>query len=177
MTKKIFTEKLSDIKSIWDEKWDSFYEKVSGIWEKISDTVSSAIDKMKGWIENLIGKFNDAKSKLSSLSSRSTRKSYSSIYVPYFGNYSSVNIPKLASGTVIPPNAPFLAMLGDQKHGTNIEAPLDTIKQAVREVVGSGQGGVLHAHLYLDGKEVLTSVIDMAKLEQTATGINPLLLT
>ena len=68
-------------------------------------------------------------------------------------------------------------MLGDQRHGTNIEAPLDTIKQAVREVVGGGKSGTLHAHLYLDGKEVLTSVIDMAKLEQTATGINPLLLT
>lgn len=43
-------------------------------------------------------------------------------------------IPKLANGAVIKPSSPFLAMLGDQKHGTNIEAPLDTIKQAVREV-------------------------------------------
>lgn len=86
-------------------------------------------------------------------------------------------IPMLATGAVIPPNAPFMAMLGDQKHGTNIEAPLDTIKQAVREVVGNGNGGVLHAHLYLGGKEVLETVIDMAKLEQTSTGVNPLLLT
>lgn len=49
------------------------------------------------------------------------------------------NIPYLAQGAVIPPNREFLAVLGDQKHGTNIEAPLDTIKQAVAEVMNSGE--------------------------------------
>lgn len=44
-------------------------------------------------------------------------------------------IPKLATGAVIPPREEFMAILGDQKHGTNIEAPLDTIKQANREVL------------------------------------------
>lgn len=44
-------------------------------------------------------------------------------------------IPHLAKGTVIPPRQEFLAVLGDQKKGTNIEAPLDTIKQANREVM------------------------------------------
>lgn len=47
----------------------------------------------------------------------------------------SISIPKLAQGAVIPPNKEFLAMLGDQRHGTNIEAPLDTIKQALAEVM------------------------------------------
>ena len=45
-------------------------------------------------------------------------------------------IPYLASGAVIPPNAPFTAVLGDQKHGTNIEAPLATIQEAVAQVIG-----------------------------------------
>lgn len=40
-------------------------------------------------------------------------------------------IPYLAKGAVIPPNAPFMAMLGDQKNGTNIEAPLSTIQEAL----------------------------------------------
>lgn len=44
-------------------------------------------------------------------------------------------IPELAKGTVIPPRHKFAAILGDQKHGTNIEAPLETIKQANREVL------------------------------------------
>ena len=44
-------------------------------------------------------------------------------------------IPALASGAVIPPNRKFLAVLGDQKSGTNVEAPLSTIKQAVMEAL------------------------------------------
>lgn len=46
-----------------------------------------------------------------------------------------ITLPRLAKGTVIPPRHEFAAILGDQKHGTNIEAPLDTIKQANREVL------------------------------------------
>ena len=48
-------------------------------------------------------------------------------------------IPKLAQGAVLPPNQPFLSVVGDQKSGTNIEAPLDTIKQAVAEVLNENQ--------------------------------------
>lgn len=57
--------------------------------------------------------------------------------IPAF-NKRLLNIPKipyLAEGAVIPPNAPFMAMLGDQRHGTNIEAPLSTIQEAVAEVM------------------------------------------
>lgn len=54
---------------------------------------------------------------------------------------STVKIPRLAQGAVIPPNKEFLAMLGDQTHGTNIEAPLDTIKQALAEVLAEIGGG------------------------------------
>ena len=41
-------------------------------------------------------------------------------------------IPALARGAVLPANKPFLALVGDQSSGTNVEAPLSTIKQAVR---------------------------------------------
>ena len=41
--------------------------------------------------------------------------------------------PGLAEGAVLEPNRPFLAVVGDQTRGTNVEAPLDTIRQAVRE--------------------------------------------
>lgn len=44
-------------------------------------------------------------------------------------------IPYLAKGAVLPANKPFLAMVGDQRHGTNIEAPLATIEQAVASVM------------------------------------------
>ena len=44
-------------------------------------------------------------------------------------------IPYLAQGAVLPPNKPFMAVVGDQKHGTNVEAPLSTIQQAVALVM------------------------------------------
>ena len=52
-------------------------------------------------------------------------------------NFGRVSIPRLAKGAVIPPNREFLAVLGDQKQGTNIEAPLSTIQDAVSAVVST----------------------------------------
>ncbi|WP_353853115.1 hypothetical protein [Dehalobacter restrictus] len=49
------------------------------------------------------------------------------------------NIPKLATGAVIPPNGEFLAVLGDQRSGRNLEAPEDLIRQIVREENGSSE--------------------------------------
>lgn len=46
-------------------------------------------------------------------------------------------IPKLANGGVINPNNPFLALLGDQKKGLNIETPLDTMVEAFNKSLDS----------------------------------------
>lgn len=68
-------------------------------------------------------------------------------WVPFIGgrhfgfNVNVPQIPYLAQGAVIPPNREFLAVLGDQHTGTNIEAPLETIKQAMAEVMAQHGGG------------------------------------
>lgn len=74
--------------------------------------------------------------------------------------FGRVSIPRLAQGAVIPPNREFLAVLGDQKHGTNIEAPLDTIKQALAEVMQEygSSGGNQPIIVEIDGKEVFRAV-------------------
>lgn len=54
-------------------------------------------------------------------------------------------IPKLAQGAVIPPNQQFAAILGDQKHGRNLEAPEGLIRQIVREELGNVYNPVLDA--------------------------------
>lgn len=56
---------------------------------------------------------------------------------------STPKIPHLATGAVLPANKPFLAMVGDQKHGTNIEAPLATIQEAVALVMGDQTAAIL----------------------------------
>lgn len=64
-------------------------------------------------------------------------------------------IPKLATGAVIPPNAEFAAILGDQTHGRNIEAPEDLIRQIIREELrGSSQSITVDMPVYLDGEKV-----------------------
>lgn len=93
---------------------------------------------------------------------------YNPLYVP--------QIPKLAQGAVIPPNQQFMAILGDQKKGTNVEAPLETIKQALREEMarkGNNGGGVYHVNVQVGRKTFLQFVIDEAKMAQTRTGKNP----
>ena len=52
-------------------------------------------------------------------------------------------IPHLAHGAVLPANKPFLAVVGDQKHGTNVEAPLATIQEAVALVMQDQFSGVM----------------------------------
>lgn len=94
-----------------------------------------------------------------------------------------VPIPQLAKGGVIPPNKEFLAVLGDQKHGTNIEAPLDTIVQAMQIALASnsnqgqgGKGGVYQFTAQLNRRTIFDEVIEEAKLRQMSSGRNPFII-
>lgn len=62
------------------------------------------------------------------------------VNLPYV--YAS-SIPYLAKGAVLPANQPFLAMVGDQRHGTNVEAPLSTIQEAVALVMEEQTSAIL----------------------------------
>lgn len=71
-------------------------------------------------------------------------------------------IPALARGAVLPANRPFLAIVGDQTSGTNVEAPLSTIKQAVRDVLlenVGGYGSEIVIPIYIDGDKVDEAVV------------------
>lgn len=75
-------------------------------------------------------------------------------------NISRLNVPQLAKGAVLPPNKPFLAMVGDQKSGTNIEAPLDTIVEAVKIAFGGSNGfsGRIEVPVYLGNRQIALAV-------------------
>lgn len=83
----------------------------------------------------------------------------------------------LATGAVIPPNAPFMAMLGDQKHGNNLEMPEDLLRKVIREESGSGRGGSYLFQGMINRRVLFEEMIDEAKLQQTTTGRNPFALT
>ena len=72
-------------------------------------------------------------------------------------------VPKLAQGTVVPPNKEFMAVLGDNKREHEIVSPLSTMKQAVAEVlaqanIGGGFNGRIEVPVIIDGREVARAV-------------------
>lgn len=96
------------------------------------------------------------------------RSAFSSM--PSVSNYS---IPKLATGAVIPPNREFLAVLGDQKQGTNVEAPLSAIEQAVANVMSRmGYGAEQTVILQVDKDQLGKVVYKLNKAESRRIGVN-----
>lgn len=84
-----------------------------------------------------------------------------------------LSIPRLATGAVIPPNREFLAVLGDQKQGTNVEAPLETIKQAFREALAEsgGSGKQMNVVLQVGRRELARTVVELSREEQQRVGM------
>ena len=90
--------------------------------------------------------------------------------IPEIGH---IQIPRLAKGAVIPPNREFLAVLGDQKQGTNIEAPLQTIVDAFNIALaqnGGYSGGNTEVILEIDGREFGRAVVEQGNRENRRIG-------
>ena len=101
--------------------------------------------------------------------SRTSRAAYQSLQVP---PVSSVDLPRLASGAVIPPNREFLAVLGDQRQGTNIEAPAEMIRQMVADGIraagiGNGNGNRSQTVILQVGRRELGRVVYELNKEET----------
>lgn len=82
-------------------------------------------------------------------------------------------MPALASGAVIPPNKEFMAILGDQKQGVNIEAPLDTIVEAFNKAKGGGGNTTVIAQV--NGRTLFEIFIDEYGKVVNETGKDPIL--
>ena len=93
----------------------------------------------------------------------------SSKKVSELGKFAMPRIPALATGTVVPPNREFLAMLGDNKTETEVVSPLSTMKQAMLEALqesgGLGSGEII-LHVYLNGRKM---AVEMVKEINTMT--------
>lgn len=87
--------------------------------------------------------------------------------------FGRVSIPRLAQGAVIPPNREFLAVLGDQKKGTNIEAPLQTIVDAFNIALQGNANyasGKTEVVLEIDGRELGRAVVEQGDRENRRIG-------
>ena len=82
-----------------------------------------------------------------------------------------IKLPRLATGAVIPPNREFLAVLGDQKQGNNIEAPESAIEAAVARGMAQYGGGNQTAILKIGEQELGRIIFKLNKDQTQRVGI------
>lgn len=158
----------------WKKAWQGVKKIFKGVWDALVNIAKTPINLIIGLINGLTGAVEDAVNwiidGINELSFTTPDWLPGDLGGQTFGfDLSQIDIPeipKLAQGAVIPPNSEFLAVLGDQKRGTNIEAPLDTIKQALFEALAvyGGAGGnqkiSVTIPLTLNGRTITQIVID-----------------
>lgn len=171
--------------------WHFITDKVKEIWEKVKDfwnaniapvftsqwwanlgkkIMNGLISGVEAGINWVLGGVGDMVNGLTGLLNKIPGVNIGKV------NWGNVHIPRLAQGAVIPANREFLAVLGDQKRGTNIEAPADLIRQIVREEVGQASGST-HVTIVLDsvdGKKLFDAIVKENNSVIRATGVSPL---
>ena len=139
--------------------WGRIVSIVQTAVSTVLGVVRSMVSAIAAAINGLLSAIGRAKSMAGSVLSGAGQLLTAQAALPGLGYAASMPIPALAQGAVIPPNRRFLAMLGDQTGGTNVEAPLSTIKQAVAETLAGWQGGDGQPINIYIGEELLDSVI------------------
>ena len=118
----------------WEKAWNGFKDIGKGVLNLLIDLFEGFLNIGYDLVNLLLSAINSISIEIPD-------------WVPIFGGKTfapnipinknmRVTLPRLATGAVIPPNREFMAVLGDQKSGTNIEAPLDTIVQAFQAAGG-----------------------------------------
>lgn len=153
---------LENIRSTALDVWSDIETEQAAAWERMVTNVEDAITEMQDKINSLQGKTVNVKVNQTG--------SYTGASAAYTPSVASAGIPYLASGAVIPPRSPFMAVLGDQPSGLNIEAPLDTIKQAVAEV---NNDRPIDIHIHFDGDLAQLGRLLQPVIEEEARRIGP----
>ena len=140
--KLIFSGLVQFISGVFTNDWDMAWKGLKNIFKGVINGILTIYEAM---VNNIIAGLN--------VIIRGIKK-FTAFKLPdWMGGYEfsgisipeipRTKIPRLATGAVIPPNREFMAVLGDQKSGYNIEAPEDLIRKIVREESGSGTSDYL----------------------------------
>lgn len=170
---------LKNVKGTWIETWSNVKTKTveifSGIWSNIKGKINSIIGGVEKMANSVIKAINGMIDGVNGIAD----------FIPGIGSnfiprIPDIHLPRLASGTVVPPRAgEFAAILGDNRRETEVVSPLSTMKQALKEaLMESGlndSGGMISLVVNLDGKEIYRTVVDRNRAEKRRTGKNPLL--
>ena len=190
-----------NIKASAHQKWNAIWSTVSGFAERIKNaivdkftsaknTVVNVFDGMRDAIRsvlnNIISVVNGAISKVNGVvSAVESAFSFGPWKVPTpFGSKTIgfratfprvPTVPYLAKGAVIPPRSEFLAVLGDQKQGNNIETPEALLRKIVREETAGRQagGGSYRFTAQINRRTLFDEIMKEAQMRRDTSGRNP----
>ena len=151
----------------WTKAWEGVKEIFKGIWNGIVAIIEAAINFIIDGINLLISALNTIHFEIPDWVPIIGGKSFG-ISIPLV---SQVSLPRLAEGAVIPPNREFMAVLGDQKSGTNIETPLETMVQAFKQAMNESGGRSQTIILQLNGREFARAVYKANNEETQRVGV------
>lgn len=115
------------ISEAWNKMLEDMQNFAKGIFNGVLAFFEKIVNGIVDGVNSVLSGFNSA----ASWAGRVIGKDWSGV-----GLLDHVTLPRLASGAVIPPNREFMAVLGDQRSGNNIEAPEALIRKIVREETG-----------------------------------------
>lgn len=170
---------ISKIRDGIVEKFTSAKNKVVEIFGSIKDTIRNILNKVIGIVNGAIGTVNSAIGGIESAFSFgpwSVPTPFGTKTIGFHATFPRIGtIPYLASGAVIPPRSEFLAVLGDQKKGNNLETPESLLRQIVREESGKGQGdgNTYNVTVNASGRKLLDIIISEAEMRRNRNGKNP----
>ena len=145
---------------------DNLTNTLVNIPTKFESAFKSAVNNVAGYINSLV---NGLKQQLEGLNLPEGDLTVAQLYNSL--KDSNFKIPMLANGGVIPANNPFLAVLGDQKSGVNVEAPVTVIQEAVRNVVNDpGTSDNIEVKVYIGDREIRDFVIDTVTANNLVVG-------
>lgn len=183
-------EKVVGVKQKLDEAWTNIKGEAATTWvlmritavqafEQLKEAIKSPINGVLSVVQSMINKIisgiNSIVDKINSIPNIQFHNPFTGTEYKLgfkLSRLSSITIPRLAQGAVIPPNKEFMAVLGDQKRGTNLEAPESLIRQIVREEAGSKSGNTTVV-AKVGRRELFEIVIEEARIRQETTGRNP----
>ena len=164
---------LRNIANLWSAKKSILINAgmsiMRNVFKSIIDSIGEEIDKLTNKIYYGV---IDGLNSLPFINIKTHSGGGTSIDDKTYTNYrksAPMSIPHLAKGAVIPPHNRFLAMLGYQTSGTNIETPLSTMIQAFKSALSdsnySGMGDI-YIPIYVNNELTSEELIRKQEIER-----------
>lgn len=179
----------------WAKAWNGVKQVFEAVWNLIIKSAETGIENIKSLISGLLNTVKEAAKAIASLfegknasqillgnASKKVKRSMSYQSEIFYPEVASVSlpykIPALATGTVVPPNREFMAVLGDNKREPEVVSPISTMKQAVVDALSeagfSGENQSerpIYIDLYIGQQKFAHAVYEANNQERQRVGV------